>query len=296
MIVDNINQEEVKLTPCVLLSKDFDNKTQGGLRTKNITKQCTQEQPLLTVITVVFNSVICLEETIQSVLKQTYKNIEIIVVDGGSSDGTLEIIKKYDSFIDYWVSEPDSGIYDAMNKGVSLSNGNWINFMNAGDLFFENSTIEKMLIEVVESCDVIYGNTMFAYATFTKEWKASDLSEFWKGMPFIHQSALIRATLQRQHPFNTSLRIAADFDFFLKIYKNGAKFTFRDLSVSVATLGGVSDSSRILSVLERWRVVNGHEVNFGSFIYFFYRLIVETIKALSKKLLPKFLIMKIQKY
>ncbi|HAH56818.1 MAG TPA: glycosyltransferase, partial [Bacteroidales bacterium] len=85
----------------------------------------------MTVVTVVFNGVEFLEDTIKSVIGQTYDNVEYIIVDGGSKDGTLDIIKKYEYAIDYWVSEPDKGIYDAMNKAIDLGSGDWINFMNA---------------------------------------------------------------------------------------------------------------------------------------------------------------------
>jgi len=100
--------------------------------------------PLITVITVVLNGEKALEETIKSVISQTYPNVEYIIIDGGSTDGTLDIIKKYEDYIDYWVSEPDKGIYDAMNKGVDLTTGQWINFINAGDRFYDEDLIEEI--------------------------------------------------------------------------------------------------------------------------------------------------------
>lgn len=100
--------------------------------------------PLVTVITVVYNAKELLEETILSVLNQTYSNIEYIIVDGGSTDGTLDIIKKYQDKISKYISEPDQGIYDAMNKGMSLSKGQWLNFMNAGDSFYSNDVLQKV--------------------------------------------------------------------------------------------------------------------------------------------------------
>ena len=96
--------------------------------------------PLITVITVVLDGVVDLEGTITSVINQSYNNIEYIVIDGGSTDGTLSIIKKYEDKINYWISETDNGIYDAMNKGVCLANGEWLCFMNSGDTFFNQNT------------------------------------------------------------------------------------------------------------------------------------------------------------
>lgn len=99
--------------------------------------------PIISVITVCYNAAASLEETMLSVLNQTYDKVEYIVIDGGSKDGTLDIIKKYANRLAYWTSEPDKGIYDAMNKGISKATGNWVNFMNAGDLFIDNEVLSK---------------------------------------------------------------------------------------------------------------------------------------------------------
>lgn len=108
-------------------------KLHGGLRQSGVYQEDADEMPLFSVITVCYNAVNVLESTINSILLQNYKNIEYIIIDGGSSDGTLDIIRKYEDRIHYWISEPDNGIYDAMNKGIRLAGGRWINFMNAGD-------------------------------------------------------------------------------------------------------------------------------------------------------------------
>jgi len=109
------------------------------------TDKLKNTSPLLTVITVVFNDQENIESTIKSVINQSYENIEYIIVDGGSTDATLDIIRKYDDYIDYWSSEPDKGIYDAMNKGIALASGKWINFINSGDkmLFLDPVSLEK---------------------------------------------------------------------------------------------------------------------------------------------------------
>jgi len=117
------------------------------------------DQQLITVVTVVFNGDQLLEETIRSVVRQTYKDIEYIIIDGGSTDGTLDIIKKYEDKIDYWISEPDDGIYDAMNKGIANATGDWIYFINAGDSLFSVKTLENLKLDSLSSAtDILYGN------------------------------------------------------------------------------------------------------------------------------------------
>jgi glycosyltransferase involved in cell wall biosynthesis len=116
----------------------------GGLRAKGFVKS-NLDNPLITVVTVVFNGQEGLENTIQSVIGQSYDNIEYIVVDGGSTDNTLQIIKRYEHAIDLWISEPDRGIYDGMNKAVALSSGDWLNFMNCKDTFHDPDTVRNLV-------------------------------------------------------------------------------------------------------------------------------------------------------
>jgi glycosyltransferase involved in cell wall biosynthesis len=99
---------------------------------------------LISIITVVYNGVSTIEQTILSVINQTYKNIEYIIIDGSSTDGTVDIIKKYEKHLIYWVSEPDKGIYDAMNKGIRKATGEWLNFMNSGDIFSDISVLKNI--------------------------------------------------------------------------------------------------------------------------------------------------------
>lgn len=141
---------------------------------------------LISVVTVCYNAADTIEKTMLSVLNQTYHDIEYIIIDGGSTDGTVEIIRKYADRIAYWVSEPDKGIYDAMNKGIKVATGEWINFMNAGDEFVDANVLDKLFFaKTVANVDVIYGNTLMKYTEGISFTKVKEIDYIQKGMPFL---------------------------------------------------------------------------------------------------------------
>ena len=146
--------------------------------------------PLISIVTVSYNAVATIEQTILSVINQTYPNIEYIIIDGGSKDGTIDIIRKYADQIAYWVSEPDEGIYDAMNKGIKIATGEWINFMNCGDSFLDMKVLNKIFISSIlneyEGVDILYGNRVSVYS-FGKYFHLVDsLENFSKSFPIFH--------------------------------------------------------------------------------------------------------------
>ena len=169
------------------------------IKSKNITNSEVVTSPLISIITVVYNDIDSIEKTISSVLSQTYTNIEYIVIDGNSTDGTVEIINKYDNQISYWISEDDKGIYDAMNKGILNVNGEWINFMNSGDFFYDNDVISKIFTEEkdYENVSIIYGDHQIRRLEHSEIFKALPLHLFWKCMPFSHQSMFIKTELMK---------------------------------------------------------------------------------------------------
>lgn len=182
-----VNEKEDNST--FLLPEGEDRKGEGGLRTKGYFKKSYKGKPLISIITVVYNGEKYLEETIQSVINQTYENVEYIIIDGGSTDGTLEIIKKYEDKIDYWVSEKDGGIYDAMNKGIDVATGEWLNFMNAGDSFYSNQTLMEVFNNKnYELYNILYGDVETNYGNFKIIHKAGKLENLYKSMQFSHQS------------------------------------------------------------------------------------------------------------
>ena len=146
----------------------------GGLRTKNIKKENSDTKPLITLITVVKNNQKFMEETILSVLKQKYSNYEYIVIDGGSTDRTLEIIKKYEDKIDFWVSENDEGIYDGFNKGLSYASGDLIGFVNSDDVLTDDA------LEILFKYYKQYPNVDFFFGSVKKHWAVLHGYKPWK--------------------------------------------------------------------------------------------------------------------
>lgn len=186
--------------------------------------------PQISIVTISYNAVTFIEDTILSVINQTYPHIEYIIIDGGSTDGTVDIIKKYQRKISYWVSEPDKGLYDAMNKGIGVAKGEWINFMNCGDTFYSHSVISELFNKAIAANhSVVYGNVIFKYTTHSQ--KASEGHS--KCMPACHQSTFCRTAFMKDFLFDTKYKIAADFDFFYKLYHTGHPYLERDVTVSI---------------------------------------------------------------
>jgi glycosyltransferase involved in cell wall biosynthesis len=176
----------------------------------------------------VYNGEEYLEQTIKSVLNQTYKNIEYLIIDGGSTDGTIPIINNYQSQIDYWVSEPDNGIFDAMNKGISKASGELINLLNADD-FLEKDTVERVVdkfLSVEKPC-IIYGH---ASALDDKNQVAAELyshQKYWRGMTINHQTMFVhREVYNSVGLYNTDYRYASDYDFFVRTFLKNIHYYF----------------------------------------------------------------------
>src|SRR5258706_2366015 len=197
--------------------------------------------PKVTVVTVVLNAVGVIDRTLKSVIAQDYPNLQYIVVDGCSNDGTLELLKKYGDKIDKLISERDGGIYEAMNKGTSVATGELIMFMNAGDLFVDSSVITRVFsVRDWEECDVVYGDGIFSNNIRRLKERAPDQVTLTDGNGFSHQSTFIRTAVQRKYGFDVDERIAADYDLFLRLYKDKKVFRRVDVVISEFFIGGFS--------------------------------------------------------
>ncbi|MBS2097105.1 glycosyltransferase family 2 protein [Carboxylicivirga linearis] len=212
-------------------------------------KRILSDSPKVSIITVVYNDSERVLTTLKSVSKQTYPYIEYIVIDGNSNDNTLEVIKESNVKIDILISEPDKGIYDAMNKGCKYTSGEFIMFLNAGDTLFSNDTIKEILdFDKSKDCDVIYGKYMNDYVTFKKEINPMPIGKMYKTMPFCHQATLTKREWLIKYPFNLKYRLIADYDFFRKIYKNGAHYLFRPIVISNYLCTGGASADNLLKV------------------------------------------------
>ena len=219
------------------------------------------DNPKITVITVTYNAEKYLRQTIESVINQTYGNIEYIIIDGGSTDGTADIIREYEEHISYWISEPDDGIYDAMNKGIEAASGDWINFMNAGDSFYNQNVLENINFISTEY-DLIAGRELIKQENGSfVEFEMLGLDFVNKGNFCRHQALFIRSSLMKKYKYDTQFRIGADYDFMLKCYMNGYKFKFIDEIVDVFIDGGVSASDSTTGSIEALYIQNKY---FGS--------------------------------
>lgn len=181
--------------------------------------------PKISIITVSYNCKDTIGQTIQNVLKQTYPNIEYIIIDGNSTDGPREIIEQYADKLGYWISEPDNGIYDAMNKGLNAATGEWVLFRNSGDYFYEPTTIQQVFEWYEDKGeDLITGGTRNYYPDgFFDETYTGTSSSIWEKASFSHPSTFIRRTTHLQIQFPLEFKISGDFYFFQSLMLKGGK-------------------------------------------------------------------------
>ena len=192
----------------------------------------------ISIITVCFNAEKILEETIKSVLEQTYCNLEYIIVDGGSNDGTVDVIRRYESNSTLrFISEPDDGIYDAMNKGSVMAQGDYIQFLNAGDLLVDETVIERVAVQIEEKgADIVYGDIVYRYPDGSTNIRVygqlcSSLFYYLLGDCINHQAVFARCTCFLQHKFNLAYQICADREWMIRLKKD--RYSFKALNMII---------------------------------------------------------------
>lgn len=211
-----------------------------------------QEDIVVSIVTVTYNASDFLEETIKSIISQTYPSIEYIIIDGGSTDNTLDIIHSYEKYISKWISEPDQGIYDAMNKGISMASGSLIGIVNASD-YLSVDAVRFVVDAFVKHHDVgiVHGdiNMLNEDGTFFKRKHPNpDLSQHYKGMQIHHPTVFVRKQVYDEvGTFDLQFKISADFDLILRCVNAGVKFHYIPEVISNFRLGGVSTQRQKLA-------------------------------------------------
>jgi glycosyltransferase involved in cell wall biosynthesis len=256
-----------KVQSHLFLPPNPEGRGEGGLRTKGYFKQSYRETsevsekfavPLVTIITVVFNGEKHLEQTIQSVISQTYNNVEYIIIDGGSTDGTVDIIRKYEEVIDYWVSEPDAGISDAMNKGISLATGILINHLHAGDKFAADTTLSSVVSSYnSEGWRWCFGNQLLRSHTddtivgcFCPPKFSQKLLHIVNTIP--HPTVFSeRALIEEVNGFDNNYKCAMDYHLWLRFTQLSKPKQF-DYATAEFLLGGRSSDIK-LALREEFR-------------------------------------------
>lgn len=235
------------------------------------------ELPKISIVTATFNCAAEIEKTIQSVLHQSYANIEYIVIDGASTDGTVDVIKKYADKISFWVSEPDKGLYYAMNKGIEAATGDWVYIFNAGDVFDHDSVLTEIFSNDLTGVDAVYG---YIYSTakgvYLKYpvpfYEKEDLRH--RNLGFSHQGVFVRTEWAKKLLFDTSrYRCCADYNMMVQMYKRGAKFQYIDVAVCRNAPAGFSEANRLLQYKEQ-AIINGV---YGS-PWYLWHLLTQSLK------------------
>ena len=246
------------------------------------------------VITVSFNNALELERTILSVINQNYKNFEFIIIDGGSTDNSIEIIKKYKDSISFWLSEQDDGIYDAMNKGANIAKGSWLNFMNAGDVYVNNNVLMDVFnIKHLDRYSLLLGNTIIKYEGMTRRFEGS-INKMKYGTQFVHQSTFISKDYQMMNLYDVEQEIAADYKFFYKAINDGEKYLELKKDICLFSSGGISDTQRIKSLFAGLIISISISFNFAAIVVYVNNIFKSILKLVVKSIIPKKIIDKIR--
>ncbi len=266
----------------------------GGKRFEKRLDRSRLHSPVFTVVTVIFNGAQDVERTILSVINQSYDDVEYIIIDGGSTDGTLDILRKYEYAIDYWISEPDKGIYDAFNKACRLITGQWTIFLGAGDVFHDTEILAKIYKTVQRvgmDTEIIYGKVSLTndrnipIKTLNRPW--DQMFNRWRGgRPMLphHQGIFHRKTiLSYEEPFDTNYRIAADSKLVYKSIKR-VDPVFAGVIVATVPLGGLSTEPKYFLTMANEILRINHEFGFTNYPHqiWFY------LKAVSKLAISNF--------
>ena len=218
--------------------------------------------PRITIVTVCFNAEKVIDRTLRSVIGQTYDNLEYLIIDGASKDDTIKVIETYQDRLRL-ISEPDKGLYDAMNKGIRLATGEWLLFMNADDVFVDNDVVSDVaaFIEQHPEADIVYGNSeqILEYGIYPIRPQEAYMNH---KMSISHQATFVKTEVLRSHPFDLQYRFAADFEQLSHFYLEGRTFLHIDRMIArVEMRGGTTFDNTIASAEELYAIIASRGVN-----------------------------------
>ncbi len=241
--------------------------------------------PKISIITVVLNDAENFLKTVNSVSKLIYNNIEYIVIDGGSTDGTLATINDYKDLIDKSISEKDDGLYDAMNKGIDIASGDWVIFMNAGDVFVDNDILTTTFVDNdFADVNILYGDVIIYYPNFERYNPSGDIVDIEYGMQFSHQSAFIRLDYHKDYKYYTDYKLCADFYFFYYAFIQKTRYLYLKKCIAKIKSGGLADKNREYVFWSYWRIVGFSKMNLNFF--YLFRIIESLLKRVIKIFIP----------
>lgn len=239
----------------------------------------------LSVITITWNAAATLERTLRSVREQSWPHIEHLIIDGGSDDGTLELIGRFANEQLRWVSEPDRGLYDAMNKGAAMAKGDYLCFLNAGDTFFAADTVEKMMLtfEDASAPDILYGETAivddagtFLHMRRLKAPEKLNWKSFRQGMVVCHQAFIVKRELFE--PYNLAYRFSSDFDWSIRMMKKATSIHNTRLTLINYLHEGMTTRNRKASLKERYRIMARHYGQLSTFLHHLWFVVRALLK------------------
>lgn len=293
------SKPEDKFAATLSLPEGEGRKGEGGLRTQGYFKKSHKNKPLISIITVVFNGEEFLEETINSAINQTYDNVEYIIIDGGSTDNTLNIIRQYEHAIDYWIHEKDEGIYDAMNKGITRATGTIIGILNSDDFYRDLNAIADIVKVFKENprTALVLGDVDFVQSDeLTRKIRLYSSSSFylWKmhlGFMPPHPGAFIKKmAYEKVGQYKLGYKIGADFDMFVRmllVYK--LPYIKLNKTLVRMRMGGVSTSgfeSYMTSTKEILRSLNENQI-YSNMIMVLIRLPIKYLQKILPNLVSK---------
>lgn len=203
----------------------------------------------VSIVTICYNNESGLKRTMDSVRRQTFKDYEYIVIDGSSTDGSVDVIKDNQDIVSAWVSEPDSGVYNAMNKSLAYCNGDYVIFLNSGDCFYDDNVLTNVFLGH-QAADVLYGDVMFEKVSYANR-NIQSLQDFYCKSPFCHQSSFTKLEILKKYRFREDYKIVSDWILFTEAFLEGASYHYVPYIVSNCENGGVSSDLYVNNIERR---------------------------------------------